>query len=263
MKLKCHPDFQERLCVNLSLRVSLRVIVRKCNRFFVHLGIDYLFAGMLENREFQRFLANNPRPPPVHSAFFCLKCFSLKELPFASFSDRVLKEVKFAGGTVGTSSYHSSSFKPEYAFQRTSNQYWHSGRDANAAGEAVIPFPHLIWYEFKSAILPGRVSFRPRHDGGCGNEGFWCGATKWQFIGTNDEICDENSAWTVLCEDLSGKPFERSRQSKYCDVESRVRGSFKCLGISVLDTSYAGGYSCVSMGGIRMWQRIEESVCRY
>ena len=156
----------------------------------------------------------------------------------------------------GSSSIHTNS-KAEWAFQRTSNACWHSGHDANGAGEAVIPFPHLIWYDFKSPIVPGRVSFRPRHDTACGNAGYWCGATKWQFIGTNDEICDEYSAWTILCEDLSGKHFERSRQSKYCEVGIEIKGAFKCLGISVLDSSFAGTYSCVSMSGIRMWKRVE------
>ena len=156
----------------------------------------------------------------------------------------------------GSSSIHTNS-KAEWAFQRTSNACWHSGHDANGAGEAVIPFPHLIWYEFKSPIVPGRVSFRPWDGTGCGSTGYWCGATKWQFIGTNDEICDEYSAWTILCEDLSGKHFERSRQSKYCEVGIEIKGAFKCLGISVLDSSFAGTYSCVSMSGIRMWKRVE------
>jgi len=173
------------------------------------------------------------------------------------FPNRVLKEVRFVGGTVGTSSFYGNGYKPEFAFQRDTNQYWHSGRNSKAAGELVIPFPHLIWYEFKSPVLPGRVSFRPRHDTGCGNAGYWCGATKWQFIGTNDEICDENSAWTVLCEDLSGRHFERPRQSKYCEVGTEIKGAFKCLGISVLDSSYNGGYSCVSISGVRMWKKVE------
>ena len=113
-------------------------------------------------------------------------------------------------------------------------------------------------YEFKDAVLPGRVSFRPRHDSGCGVEGFWCGATKWQFIGSNDAVCDENAAWTILCEDLSGRHFERPGESKYCEVERSVKGAFRCLGISVLDSSYDGIYSGVSVSGIRMWKRVEE-----
>ena len=157
---------------------------------------------------------------------------------------------------VGTSSYHSAGYRPENAFQKTSNVYWHSGRDSEAKGDTVIPFPHLIWYSFKAPFTPGRVSFRPRHDTGCGATGYWCGATQWQFIGTNDEDCDEKSAWTILCEDMSGKRFERPRQSKYCNVDLSIKKKFKCLGISVLDSSYDGPYSCVSMNGIRMWERI-------
>jgi len=172
------------------------------------------------------------------------------------FPNRVLKQLRFVGGTYGASSMAAGS-KAELAFQRTTNTYWHSGQDASGQGESAIPFPHLVWYKFASPIVPGRVSFRPRHDSGCGSTGYWCGATKWQFIGTNDEICDEYSAWTILCEDLSGKHFERPRQSKYCEVERNVIGAFKCLGISVLDSSYDSTHSCVSVSGIRMWQRVE------
>ena len=167
-----------------------------------------------------------------------------------------MKEVAFKNGIAGASSNYNPG-RAGQAFQRTSNAFWHSGRDADGKGDLVIPFPHLIWYEFKTPFVPGRVSFRPRVSAGCGDTGFWCGATKWQFIGTNDDSCDENSAWTVLCEDLSGRHFERQTQSKYCTVNKSGRKSFKCLGISVLDSSYAGNYACVSLGGIRMWERVE------
>ena len=170
----------------------------------------------------------------------------------------MLKELQFVGGNYGASSKYSTSYPVKNAFVRNADVYFHSGKDANGNGAQSVPFPHLIWYEFKSAVLPGRVSFRPRQDTGCGAKGYWCGATKWQFIGTNDEVCDENSAWTILCEDLSGKPFERPRQSKYCEVASSVHGAFKCLGISVLDSSYAGSYSCVSISGVRMWERMAD-----
>ena len=40
-------------------------------------------------------------------------------------------------------------------------------------------------YNFRTAFVPGRVSFRPRIGNGC--DPGQCGATKWQFIGTNDE----------------------------------------------------------------------------
>ena len=111
-------------------------------------------------------------------------------------------------------------------------------------------------YDFRTAFVPGRVSFRPRLSDGCGS-GHWCGATKWQFIGTNDEKCGRYSKWTILCQDLSGKPFERMGQSKYCTVADDKRKAFRCLGISVLDTSYTGN-SEVSLGGIKMWRKILE-----
>ena len=48
--------------------------------------------------------------------------------------DTVLKEVKFQGGSAGTSSFDSAPFGPEFAFQRTSKSYWQSGRDSEAKG---------------------------------------------------------------------------------------------------------------------------------
>ena len=110
-------------------------------------------------------------------------------------------------------------------------------------------------YDFRNAFVPARVSFRPRLSDGCGVSGYWCGATKWQFIGSNDEKCGRYSKWTVLCEDLSGKHFERMGQSKYCTVDDAQTKAFRCLGISVLDTSYPG-VSEVSLGGIKMWQKV-------
>jgi len=172
------------------------------------------------------------------------------------FSNRVLKELQFVGGSYGASSKYQPTASVENAFKHDVDTLLHTGRDANGNGDLAVPFPHLIWYDFKMGVLPGRVSFRPRNDKSCGDRGFWCGATKWQFIGTNDEVCDENSAWTILCEDLSGRPFERPRQSKYCEVEKSVQGAFRCLGISVLDSSYEADYSCVSISGIRMWKRV-------
>ena len=78
-----------------------------------------------------------------------------------------------------------------------------------------------------------------------------------------NKVCDENSAWRILCEDLSGRPFARMAQSKYCVVDEEVKQKFRCVGISVLDASYpesaqsheAKSYARVSVSGIRMWER--------
>merc|ERR1712059_74560 len=104
------------------------------------------------------------------------------------------------------------------------------------------------WYNFPKAFIPARVSFksRPPSNPGC-SKANGCGASKYQFVGTNDNVCDQYSAWTVLCEDLSGKDFEfAASESKFCSVASRE--PFKCLGISVLDSGYKGN-SEVSMNG--------------
>jgi hypothetical protein len=119
-----------------------------------------------------------------------------------------LQEVKFENGSVGASSIYdsSASFAAENAFLQGSDSIWNSGRDANGQGELAFAYPHIIWYNFQHAFLPGRVSFRPR------------------------------------------------RSSKYCLVKDDLRESFKCLGISVLESSYTGK-SEVSVNGIRMGKR--------
>ena len=86
---------------------------------------------------------------------------------------------------------------------------------------------------FWEAIYPrARLLWTIRH-----KDQYWIGATKWQFIGTNDEVCDEKLAWTILYEDLSGKRFEWMMQNKYCVVENKWV-KYKCLGISALESSY-------------------------
>ena len=166
-----------------------------------------------------------------------------------------LKEVAIAGGKAVASSLYDINANAASAFNRNNGNFWHSGRNAEGKGNLVYPFPHLVWYEFPTPFVPGRVSFRPRQSSGCGSGGYWCGATKWQFIASNDPQCNEMSVWTVLCEDLSGKPFERSVQSKYCVSDPTVDETYRCVGISVLDASYPG-YACVSVNGMRIWEKI-------
>ena len=100
------------------------------------------------------------------------------------FTDKVLKQVRFVGGQAGANSRcPGNEWLPANAFLRNSPLEWTSGKDENGNGEEAVAFPHLLWYEFKRAISPGRVSFRARVRHDCGAAGFWCGATKWQFVG--------------------------------------------------------------------------------
>ena len=173
-----------------------------------------------------------------------------------AFTDLVLKEVDFSGGCAGASSrYSTSSYSPDLAFQQNAkdtNIRWISGHGKTGSGN-YVRFPHLIWYSFGKPFVPGRISFGPSPNDGHKNQ-YWFGATKWQFIGTNDKVCDEKSAWTILCEDLSGKHFEWMMQNKYCVVENKWV-KYKCLGISALESSYPD-YPQVHMSGIRMWERV-------
>ena len=161
----------------------------------------------------------------------------------------------FTGGSAGASSRaDGNKWGPELAFQQDAwnvEVRWTSARDKTGNGN-FIHFPHMIWYRFRAPIVPGRVSFGANSDETDGKF-FWRGATKWQFIGSNDEDCDEKSAWTILCEDLSGSYFERRTQSKYCTVDVG-KPKYKCLGISVLDSSDPNGPR-VDISGIRMWER--------
>ena len=161
----------------------------------------------------------------------------------------------FEGGVAGASSVYNSdpSLAPTNAFLTGSHSIWHSGADADGGGTVAVPFPHLIWYRFPAPFRPGQVSFRPRLGAGC-DPGF-CGATKYQFVGTNDQVCDQYSRWTILCQDLSGEVFKRRSSSKYCLVKDDIREEFTCLGINVLESSF-GRQSEVSMNGIRMWKKV-------
>ena len=164
-----------------------------------------------------------------------------------------MREVRFGDGIARATSVINS--EPRYqaaeAFKEGANEFWHSGRDAKGYGNVEYSFPHMIWYEFpeNDAFVPARVSFKARTGSGC-NAGK-CGATKYQFIGSNDAGCDRFSKWTILCEDLSGKLFQLN-EVKYCQVKRGSRKRFRCLGISVLASSWSS-HNEVSMGGIRMW----------
>jgi len=178
------------------------------------------------------------------------------------FPRTTLKQVQFTGGTAGASSVYDTSgrYSAANAFLRDSDVYWNSGRDATGNGAYIkTPFPHLLWYEFPTAFIPGRVSFRPCPVKDCVPEHHWAGARKWQFIATNDAVCDENSAWTILCEDLSGKHFESEWQTKYCVADPNVNEEFRCVGISVLDGSYPRSV----ISGVRMWEKIVKNKPNY
>jgi len=161
---------------------------------------------------------------------------------------RVLQEVKFEGGKADASSrYDGSSYPPQGAF-RSNTDTWVSGRNKHGAGDR-MPFPHLIWYDFgNQSIVPARVGIRGDYTPPAGY-----GPSMWEFIGSNDEECGKYSRWTVLCSDLSGKKFQWKTEMKYCDVHQQITGSFRCLGISVLNQGYKGDPNEI-ISLIKMWK---------
>jgi len=160
----------------------------------------------------------------------------------------VLQEVKFEGGKVGTSSLYDKNHvhEAENAFT-DSDDYWASGHGKNGKGEYQM-FPHLIWYDFVSRqIVPGQVGIRPFSPVN--------GPTMWDFIGSNDRECGRYSAWEILCSDWSGKAIEQKQDMKYCTVDEKIKGSFRCLGIRALNSKRKGD-PITTISTIRMWANV-------
>ena len=81
----------------------------------------------------------------------------------------------------------------------------------------------------------------------------------FQLVGSNDAVCDENSKWEVLCQDLSGTPIESMADRRSCRVhidDFNYCPKFRCVGIKVLQNKFNAddsGKVYVALTGIRMW----------
>jgi len=166
------------------------------------------------------------------------------------FPVRVIKEVPTTHGKAGAStSWRAQPWgNPESAFKQDIKEAWASGIFPN---DVRTPFPHLIWYDFpaEKAFIPAEVSFRPRQ---AGNTLY--APTKWQFVGTNDETCDERAAWAILCEDLSGAGYKSQGDIKFCSVSPQIKKKFRCLGVRILQNS--NGIES-GLQSLRFWEKVE------
>ena len=79
--------------------------------------------------------------------------------------------------------------------------------------------------------------------------------SSYQFVGSNDAVCNDGATWTVLCEDTSDRKWRSVWEVRYCKVKPEMTEKFRCLGIRALANHRPGGGT--SMRNIRMWQRIE------
>jgi len=92
--------------------------------------------------------------------------------------------------------------------------------------------PQTLWCRFDDAKVPAGVTFFPTQLRSWANQRH---VTKWQFVASFDSDCNQNSAWEVICEDLSGSLFTHKTGSKGCFAGKEVQEKYKCFGIRVLE----------------------------
>jgi len=185
------------------------------------------------------------------SVLFYAFCVSVakSELPFPVYR---IKEVEFSGGVAGATSYHSDHWRPENGFkkQQPTENGWHIGGHDTTNKEAGNP-PVMIWYDFKSdGIRAAEVALQPAQKGEVNGA-----PSSYQFVGSNDAVCNDGATWTVLCEDTSDRKWRSVWEVRYCKVKPEMTEKFRCLGIRALANHRPTGW--MSMRNIRMWKRIE------
>ena len=79
--------------------------------------------------------------------------------------------------------------------------------------------------------------------------------SSYQFVGSNDKVCNDDATWTVLCEDLDDKPWRNHWEVRYCKVKPEITEKFRCLGIKALKNHRNDGWT--SLRNVRMWERVE------
>jgi len=165
-----------------------------------------------------------------------------------------IKEIQFSGGVVGASSYRHDHWHPGYAFKKQLpvDNGWHIGP---ASGDVSHNPPVMLWYDFKAeGYRAAEVTFQPAQKG-TATDG---APSSYQFVGSNDAVCNDDATWTVLCEDLSDRAWRNYWEVRRCKVKPEMTEKFRCLGIRVLANRRNDGWT--SLRNVRMWERIEGKV---
>jgi len=170
-----------------------------------------------------------------------------------------LKEVEFSGGVAEATNYLDMKWVPSNAFKRQTRvgTGWHIGKPFHINEPTSLPV--LIWYDFVSRkVVPSELSFQPAESGGA-TQG---APSSYQFIGSNAINCDDDSEWTILCEDLSDRIWRSQFEVRYCKVNQTLisdaspeQRGFRCLGIRALKNRRGDGWT--SIRNIRMWKEID------
>jgi len=108
-------------------------------------------------------------------------------------------------------------------------------------------FPHLLWYEFPEDHIPARFSFR--------RGGEYSGEVPktWQFVASQEENCNQNSAWFELCGDIAGENLVY-RADVGCDVPIGSRAPYRCLGIRIDSNTAERTDSAACVSKMRFWE---------
>ena len=165
-------------------------------------------------------------------------------------------EVKFTDGEAGASS-QNPSWDASSPFQRPTANTWRSADNPQPA--------IFIWYEFKRQHQPAKISFMvPQHFGGCGA---WpdCIPSKFEFIGTNDATCNQDSNWSTLCKRQYGEFDSNQLQIQMkkplgCQVDRNQLcqdEKFRCLGLKILAYGLRNRGLYATLTKIQMWEIVE------
>jgi len=161
-----------------------------------------------------------------------------------------IQEVAATGGAAGaTSAWDSNTVNGFYnPNDNVHDRYFHSG----PKGGPPTPLPVMVWYDYKEkTIRPAEVSFLSGQ-----STNLQRGPTSYQFVGSNDSVCNDSAQWTVLCEDRSNTAWNSYEDVKYCPAHPEIKDKFRCLGLRVLNNRQGDGW--VTIRNIRIWQRIEK-----
>ena len=79
--------------------------------------------------------------------------------------------------------------------------------------------------------------------------------SSYQFVGSNDPVCNDVATWTVLCEDLKDRAWRNEWEVRYCKVKPEMNEKFRCLGLRILKNRHKGGWT--SLRNVRIWERIQ------
>ena len=157
-------------------------------------------------------------------------------------------EVNFEEGIAGASSFYGSveeanrAIKAEDGFLPFEMKKWWASANK---------FPAFIWYNFvEQSFCPAKVAFYPA----AYSYGFIQMPKEFQFIGSNDKVCDASSTWSVLCENKKVASVLSFDETRGCEVAIGAGApfpglKFRCLGIKIIQ---ATGITAVR--GIQMWK---------